>query len=177
MLPLNDTFQNKTSRSRIFNPTLRSYILVWPQFFEWMQWITFLPHPTSQVGILLLLSSWSLLVFCSIFCFAAVYHVTCCCLVAKLCPFLCSPRDCSMPGFPVLHCFRVCVNSCPLSQWFYLTISSSAAPFSCCPPSFPASGSFPKSQLLASCGQSIGASASVIVYCMHAETLTWSICR
>ena len=36
--------------------------------------------------------------------------------------------DCSMPGFSVLHCLRVCSNSCPLSQWCYLTISSSAAP-------------------------------------------------
>ena len=26
-----------------------------------------------------------------------------CCLVAKLCPTLCDPMDCSMPGFPVLH--------------------------------------------------------------------------
>ena len=133
--------------------------------------------PNLQVGILLLLSSWSLLVFCSIFCFAAVYHLTYCCSVAKLCPILRDPRDCSMPGFPVPHYFRVCLNSCPLSQWFYLTISSSAAPFSSCPPSFPSSGSFPKSQHLASGGQSIGASASVIVYCMDAEMLMWSICR
>ena len=34
-------------------------------------------------------------------------------------------------------------NSCPLSQWCYPTISSSVAPFSSCPQSFPASGSFP----------------------------------
>ena len=27
----------------------------------------------------------------------------CCCLVAQLCPTLCDPMDCSMPGFPVLH--------------------------------------------------------------------------
>ena len=27
----------------------------------------------------------------------------CCCLVAKLCPTLCNPINCSMPGFPVLH--------------------------------------------------------------------------
>ena len=31
---------------------------------------------------------------------------------------------------------KVCSNSCPLSQWYYLTISSSAAPFSFCLPSF-----------------------------------------
>ena len=55
---------------------------------------------------------------------------------------------------------RVCSNSCPLSQWCYLTISSSATPFFCFL-SFPASGSSAMSQLLASGGQSIGASASV----------------
>ena len=54
---------------------------------------------------------------------------------------------------------EVCSNSCPLSQWCYLTISSSVAPISSCPQSFPASGSFPLSQLFASGGQSIGASA------------------
>ena len=53
---------------------------------------------------------------------------------------------------------RSCSNSCPLSQWCYLTISSSVAPFSSCPRSFPASGSFPVSRLLASGGQSMGAS-------------------
>ena len=36
---------------------------------------------------------------------------------------------------------RVCLNSCPLSQLCYLTISSSATPFSFCPQSFPASAS------------------------------------
>ena len=53
-------------------------------------------------------------------------------------------------------------NSCPLSQWCHSTISSSVIPFSSCPHSFPASGSFPKSQLFASGSQSIGASASVL---------------
>ena len=47
---------------------------------------------------------------------------------------------------------RVCLNSCPLSQWCHPTISSSV-PFSSCPQSFPASGSFPMSQLFAG-GQS-----------------------
>ena len=37
---------------------------------------------------------------------------------------------------------RVCSYSCPLSWWYYVTISSSVAPFSSCPQSFPASGSF-----------------------------------
>ena len=51
-------------------------------------------------------------------------------------------------------------NSYPLSQWCHPTISSSVVPFSSCPQPFPASGSFPMSQLFASGGQSIGASAS-----------------
>ena len=38
---------------------------------------------------------------------------------------------------------RFCSNSCPLSEWCHPTISSSVAPFSSCPQSFSASGSFP----------------------------------
>ena len=49
---------------------------------------------------------------------------------------------------------RVCSDSCPLSQWCHLTISSSAAPISSYPQSFPASGSFPVSQLFTSGDQS-----------------------
>ena len=51
---------------------------------------------------------------------------------------------------------RVHTNSCPLSRWSHPTISSSVIPFSSCPPSFPASGSFQMSQLFASGGQNIG---------------------
>ena len=54
-------------------------------------------------------------------------------------------------------------NSCPLSWWCHPTISSSVIPFSSCPQSFPASGSFPVSQLFASGGQSIGDLASTSV--------------
>ena len=64
---------------------------------------------------------------------------------------------------------RVCSNSCPLSQWCYLTISFSAAPFSFCLQSFPASGSFPMSQFFTSNGQSIGASASASVLPMNIQ--------
>ena len=56
---------------------------------------------------------------------------------------------------------RVCSISCSLSQWCYLTVSSSVTLFSFCLRSFPASGSFPMSQLFTSGGQSIGISASV----------------
>ena len=53
-------------------------------------------------------------------------------------------------------------NSCPLIQWCHPSISSSVVPFSSCPQSFPASGSFPMSQLFTSGVQSIGASAAVL---------------
>ena len=53
-------------------------------------------------------------------------------------------------------------NLCPLSWWCHPTISSSVVPFSSCPQSLPASGSFPMSQFFASGGQSIGLSASVL---------------
>ena len=55
---------------------------------------------------------------------------------------------------------RVCSNSCPSSRWCHPTISSSDTPFSSCLQSFPASGSFLKSQFVSSGGQSVRASAS-----------------
>ena len=54
-------------------------------------------------------------------------------------------------------------NSCPLSWWCHPNISSSVVPFSPCPQSFPASGSFPVSQFFASSSQSIEDSASASV--------------
>ena len=63
-------------------------------------------------------------------------------------------------------------NSCPLSRWCHPTISSSVIPFSSCPQTFPASGSFQMSQLFASGGQSIGVSASTSVLPMN--TQDWS---
>ena len=61
----------------------------------------------------------------------------------------------------------VCSNSCPLSWWCHPSILSSGVPFSSSLQSFPASGSFPLSQLFASDGQSIGASASESVLPMN----------
>ena len=63
-------------------------------------------------------------------------------------------------------------NLCQLSQWCHPTISFSVVPFSSCPQSFPASGSFPMSQLFAWGGQSIGVSASTSVLPMN--TQDWS---
>ena len=74
----------------------------------------------------------------------------CCCSVAQLCLTLCNPMDCSTPGFPVLHCLP---EFAPLSQWCHPTTSFSIAPFSLCPQSFLASGSFPISQLFESDGK------------------------
>ena len=93
-----------------------------------------------------------------------------CCSVTKSCLTLCMPMDCSTPGFPVLHYLtEFFSNSCPLSQWCHPTILSSVAPFSSCPQSFPASGSFPMSLLFASGGQSIGASVSAPVLPMNTQ--------
>ena len=63
-------------------------------------------------------------------------------------------------------------NSCPLSWWCHITISSSVVPFSSCLQSFPTSGSFEMSQLLASGGQNIGIWASTSVLPMN--TQDWS---
>ena len=63
-------------------------------------------------------------------------------------------------------------NSCPLSQWCHPAISSSVVPFSSCPQSFPASGSFQMSQLFASGGQSTEVSASTSV--LPKNTQDWS---
>ena len=92
----------------------------------------------------------------------------CCCSVAKSCLTLCKqPHGLQHSRFPCLSLSPgVCSNSCPLSWWCYLTISSSITPFSC-PQSFQRSRSFPVSQLFASGGQSIGASASAIVLAMN----------
>ena len=38
-------------------------------------------------------------------------HINCCCSVAKSCLTLCSPMNCSMPGFPVLHYFPKCAQT------------------------------------------------------------------
>ena len=66
-------------------------------------------------------------------------------------------------------------NPCPLSQWCHPASSSSVVPSSSCPQSFPASASFPVSQLLAWGGQSIGVSASTSVLPMN--TQDWSPLR
>ena len=99
-----------------------------------------------------------------------------CCSVPKSCPSL-ELQHTRLLCPPVSP--RVCSNSCPLIHWCYLTISCSAGPFSFfCPPSFPASGSFPVSQLFPSGGQNIWASASASVLPMNIQgwvPLGWTV--
>ena len=86
------------------------------------------------------------------------------------CPSL-SPRVATRVPCPSLF-HKVSSNSCPLCWWCRPTISSSVVPFSSCPQSFPASGSFPKSRFITSGGQSIGVSASASV--LPLNTQDWS---
>ena len=63
-------------------------------------------------------------------------------------------------------------NSCRWSRWCHPAISSSVIPFSSCPQSLPASGSFPMSQLFTWGGQGVGVSASTSVLPMNTQDWT-----
>ena len=65
---------------------------------------------------------------------------------------------------------RACSHSCPLNKWCHPTILSTVISFSCLQ-SFPASGSFLMSQLIASGGQGVGASASASVLPVNIQVL------
>ena len=94
----------------------------------------------------------------------------CCCLVTKSFKILCDPMDCNAPGFTYPSpSSGVYSNSYPLSQWYHLTISSSAMPLFCLQ-SFPAWVSFPMSHFFASGGQSVGDSASASVLPMNIQS-------
>ena len=92
----------------------------------------------------------------------------CCRLVVQSCLTLCSPMDCSSPGFPVLHHLLefaqvhvhcIMMPSSHLILWCPLLLLQS----------FPASGSFPRSQFFTSGGQSIRALASASVLPMNIQ--------
>ena len=68
-------------------------------------------------------------------------------------------------------------NSRPSSWWCHPAISTSVVPFSSCPQSLPASGSFPMSQLIASGGQSTGVSASAWEMRIHHWQCQWEVKR
>ena len=81
--------------------------------------------------------------------------------------------NCSMPGHPVHHQLQEFTQTHVKSSWWcHLAISSSVVPFSFCPQSLPASGSFPMSQSFIWGGQSIGVSALASVLPMN--TQDWS---
>ena len=92
------------------------------------------------------------------------------CSLSKSCPTLCNIMDCSTPGFPVLlHLPEFAQTHV---HWVGDAIQPShplLPPFSSCPQSFPASGSFPMSFLFTSGGQSIGASASASLLAMNIQ--------
>ena len=64
---------------------------------------------------------------------------------------------------------KVCPSSCPSHRWCHPAISSSDALFSFCPQSFPASGTFPMSQMFASDNQNTGVSTSASVLTMSMQ--------
>ena len=82
--------------------------------------------------------------------------------VARSCPILCDPKDCSMPGLPVHHQLLALAQT---HVWVSdaTQLSHAVVPFSSCLQSFPASGSFQMRQFFTSGGQSIGVSASASV--------------
>ena len=91
--------------------------------------------------------------------------------VAQSCPTLCNPMNRSMPGLPVHHQLPELtqthvhqVGDAIQSSYPLLSV-----PFSSCPQSFPASGSFQMSQFFTSGGQNIGVSASASVLPMNIE--------
>ena len=111
------------------------------------------------------------------------WDIYCCCSVTESYPILCNFIECSrLCNF--MECARlpcpslspeVCSNSSPLSLWCYLAISSSATLFYFCLRSFPASRSFPVSQLFASDGCRVGASSSasyVVQWLSHVHLFT-----
>ena len=93
--------------------------------------------------------------------------------VAQSCLTLCNPMNCSTPGLHVHHQLP------EFTQTHIHRISDAiqpshplVVPFSSCPQSLPASGSFPKSELFSWGGQSIGVSASASV--LPVNTQDWS---
>ena len=98
--------------------------------------------------------------------------------ITQSCPTFCNPMDRSTLGFPVHHQHLYLAQT--HVHWVGDAIQpSSVIPFSSCPQSFPASGSFQMSQFFASGGQSIGVSASTSVLPVNTQDrspLGWTGC-
>ena len=118
---------------------------------------------TWILGILVWPHNFLILYCCFFWIFSSVSSV------AQSCLTLCNPMDCSTQGFPVHYQLPELAQTRPSSQWCNPTISTSVIPFASCLRSFPASKSFPRSQLFASGGQSIGVSASTSVLPMNIQ--------
>ena len=80
------------------------------------------------------------------------------------------PHRCSTPGFPILHYHPEFAQIHVIELWCHPTISFSATHFPTCPQSFPASGTFPISQLFSLGDQCIGTSASASVLPMNIQS-------
>ena len=76
------------------------------------------------------------------------------------CPTLCHSTDCSTSGFPIFHCLPEFAQI--HAHWVSDAIQPSHPLLPPFPPGLNISQSFPISQLFASGGQSLGASASVL---------------
>ena len=116
-------------------------------WFCWQDLTSFFPHLSlmGRVSLVKSLGLVSKIMSCSVqFSWVAQLCLTLRCHEAQ------HPRPPCPSPTPGVH-----PNPCPLSQWCLPTVSSSVIPFSSCPQSFPASGSFQMSQLFASGGQSI----------------------
>ena len=120
------------------------------------------PHYQSLCSCCFSVKSWPrggrVELFCLILVVQSLSHI-----------WLCSPMDCGMPGFPVLH------HLPELAQTYVHWANDAIQPshplttFSFCPQSFSASGSFQMSWLFESGGQSIGVSASASVLLMNIQ--------
>ena len=80
----------------------------------------------------------------------------CCCSVTQACLTLCDAVDCSTPGFPILHHLLEFARLMAMTLVMPSNHPILCRPFSSRLQSFPASGSFPRSQLFPSGGQRTG---------------------
>ena len=89
--------------------------------------------------------------------------------VAQSGPTLCNPRTAAHQASLSITNSWSLPKLMSIESVMHPTISSSVIPFSSCLQSFPASGSFPKSQFYASGGQSIGVASSASVFPMNTQ--------
>ena len=102
---------------------------------------------------------------CNIYVLYQDFNMWICCLVAKFYPTLCYPMDYSLPGFPVLNYLLEFAQIHVHWDGEAIQLSHTLPPSSFfCLQSFPASASFPMSQLFASCVQGVEVSDSASVF-------------